>query len=131
MISHRKMRACVLAVALLALCAPEDACGREKVKPKRPEPQGTPVLRRITRSRNDPEGYRHDRFIEDVRDAGCVNCEFEGKNTSLFKDVRVEDARRFRAANYMPEESWLLRGAVRARIDQLVNLPRSSSGGLR
>jgi hypothetical protein len=105
---------------------------------------GLPVFWRITRSRNDPEGFSHDRFIEGVRDDGRVNFEFEGKNTGLFKDVRVEDARWigglldqltdlqisniFRAANYTPEEARILRVAVRGRINQLVNLPR---GGTR
>jgi hypothetical protein len=101
---------------------------------------GLPVFWRITRSRNDPTGFSHDRFIEGVRDDGRVNFEFEGKNTGLFNDVRVEDARWiggllnqltdlqliniFRAANYTPEEIRILRNAVRGRINQLVRLPR-------
>jgi hypothetical protein len=101
---------------------------------------GLPVFWRITRSRNDPAGFSQDRFIEGVRDDGRVNFEFEGKNTGLFNDVRVEDARWigglldrltdlqliniFRAANYTPEEIRVLRNAVRGRINQLVHLPR-------
>ncbi|MFL6228642.1 MAG: hypothetical protein ACJ741_07660 [Pyrinomonadaceae bacterium] len=104
---------------------------------------GLPVFWRITRSRNDPAGFSHDRFIEGVRDDGRVNFEFEGKNTGLFNDVRVEDARWiggllsqlsdlqlvniFRAANYTPEEIRTLRSAVRGRIRQLVNLRREGS----
>jgi hypothetical protein len=102
-----------------------------------------PVFWRITRSRNDPAGFSHDRFIEGVRDDGRVNFEFEGKNTGLFNDVKVEDARWigsllsqlsdlqliniFRAANYTPEEVRILRSAVRGRINQLVNLPHGGS----
>ncbi|MCA1817445.1 MAG: hypothetical protein LC746_13835 [Acidobacteria bacterium] len=106
---------------------------------------GLPVFWRITRSRNDPEGFSHDRFVEGVRDDGRVNFEFQGKKSGMFDDVRVEDARWigsllaqlsdlqlynvFRAANYTPEERHVLVSAVRGRINQLVNLPRARSAG--
>ncbi|MDQ3908282.1 MAG: hypothetical protein M3268_08040 [Acidobacteriota bacterium] len=101
---------------------------------------GLPVFWRITRSRNDPEGYSHDRFIEGVRSDGRVNFEFQGKKSGFFNDVTVEQARWiggllnqlsdlqlvnvFRAANYTPEEIHILRTAVRRRIDQLVTVSR-------
>jgi hypothetical protein len=101
---------------------------------------GLPLFWRITRSRNDPEGFSHDRFIEGVRSDGRVNFEFQGKRSGFFNDVTVEQARWigsllaqltdlqliniFRAANYTPEESRLLKSAVRRRIDQLVTVSR-------
>jgi hypothetical protein len=105
---------------------------------------GLPLFWRVTRSRNDPEGFSHDRFIEGVRDDGRVNFEFQGKKSGFFNDVQVEDARWigsllsqltdlqliniFRAANYTPSEVRLLRDAVRRRIDQLVTLPQRRAG---
>jgi hypothetical protein len=101
---------------------------------------GLPVFWRITRSRNDPAGYSHDRFIEGVRSDGRVNFEFQGKRSGLFNDVTVGQARWigrllsqltdlqlvnvFRAANYTPDEAQILRNAVRRRIDQLVTVSR-------
>ena len=99
---------------------------------------GLPLFWRVTRSRNDPEGFSHDRFVEGVRDDGRVNFEFQGKKSGFFNDVQVEDARWigsllaqltdrqladiFRAANYTRAESRTLADAVRRRIDQLVSL---------
>jgi hypothetical protein len=99
-----------------------------------------PVFWRITRSRNDPEGFSHDRFVEGVGSDGRVNFDFQGKRSGMFDDVRAEDARWigdllaqlsdlqlynvFRAANYPPEERRILVSAVRGRIRQLVDLPR-------
>jgi hypothetical protein len=99
-----------------------------------------PIFWRITRSRNDPEGYSEDRFIEGVRSDGRVNFEFQGKRSGFFNDVTVAQARWiggllnqlsdlqlinvFRAANYTPEETRLLKDTVRRRIDQLVTVSR-------
>jgi hypothetical protein len=95
-------------------------------------------LWRITRSRNDPEGYAEDKFIDGVKDDGTVDFHFSGKQSEMFKDIRVEHARwigsllaqlsnrqigdAFRAANYTPSEVRLLTNAVRYRIDQLIRL---------
>ncbi len=92
----------------------------------------------ISRSRNDPEDYVKSKFIEGV-EGGRVKFAYSGKNSALFKDITVEDAKwigsllsqltdqqltdAFRAANFTPEEVQMLVGAARARINQLVNLP--------
>lgn len=92
----------------------------------------------ISRSRNDPEDYVKSKFIEGV-EGGRVKFAYSGKNSALFKDITVEDAKwvgsllsqltdqqltdAFRAANFTPEEVQMLAGAARARINQLVNLP--------
>lgn len=92
----------------------------------------------MSRSRNEPEDYVKSKFIEGV-EGGRVKFAYSGKNSGLFKDITVEDARwvgsllsklsdqqltdAFRAANFTPEEVQMLVGAARARISQLVNLP--------
>jgi hypothetical protein len=97
---------------------------------------------RITRSRNDPEAFADTKFIDKVED-GYVDFHFTGKNKGLVEKVRVEHARWiggrlarltdgqlaaiFRSANYKPDEVRLLTRAVRARINELVNLPGSAA----
>jgi hypothetical protein len=92
----------------------------------------------MSRSRNDPEDYVKSKFIEGV-EGGRVKFAYSGKNSGLFKDITVEQAKwvgdmlsrlsdeqladAFRAGNFTPEEVQMLVGAVRARINQLVNLP--------
>ncbi len=92
----------------------------------------------ITHNRNEPETFFKTKFIKGV-EGGRVEFAYGGKNTGLFKDVTVEQARwvgellarlsdeqlgnAFRAANYSTEEIQLLTEAVRARINELVNLP--------
>jgi hypothetical protein len=92
---------------------------------------------KITRSRNDPDGYVKANLIDKVRD-GRVDFHFEGKRTSLFDDISIADATwmanwllqlsdrqiddAFRAANYSPEEVRLLSGALRERIKELADL---------
>ena len=92
----------------------------------------------ISRSRNAPKDYVKAKFIEGV-EAGRVKFAYSGKNSELFKDISVADAKwigdllarlsdaqitdAFRAANFDPEEIQMLVPAVRARINQLVNLP--------
>ena len=92
------------------------------------------LIRQVKGSRNEPEEYAADKFIEGVA-AGRVRFDFEGKNSKLMSDITVADARwlagilsrlsdrqledAFRAANYTPEEVRLLAGAVKTRISQL------------
>jgi len=92
----------------------------------------------MSRSRNDPEDYAKSKFIESV-EGNRVKFAYSGKNSGLFKDITVEDAKwiagllarlsdeqltdAFRAGNFTQEEIGLLVPAVRARINQLVNLP--------
>ena len=98
----------------------------------------------MSRSRNDPEDYAKSKFIEGV-EGGRVKFAYSGKNSGLFKDITVEDARwvgsllsrlsdqqltdAFRAGNFTPEEIQTLVGAARARINQLVNLPGGAVAG--
>ena len=103
--------------------------------------QRSPValLRRIKGSRNEPEDYASDKFVEGV-EAGRVRFNFSGKNSDLMRDITTEDAQwlgrllsrlsdgqirdAFRAANYTPEEVQMLSGEVRQRIGELVSVGR-------
>lgn len=92
----------------------------------------------LSRSRNEPEDYVKARFVEGV-EGGRVRLNYDGKQTDLFGNISVRDAKwignllaqlsdrqlqdAFRAANFTPEEIQMLVPAVRARINQLVNLP--------
>lgn len=92
----------------------------------------------LSRSRNEPEDYVKAKFVEGV-DGGRVRLNYDGKQTDLFGNISVSDAKwignllaqvtdqqlqdAFRAANFTPEEIQMLVPAVRARINQLVNLP--------
>ena len=92
----------------------------------------------MSRSRNDPKDYVKAKFIEGV-EGGRVKFAYSGKNSDLFKDITVADAKwigellsrlsdqqitdAFRAANFDAEEIQILVPAVRDRINQLVNLP--------
>ena len=78
------------------------------------------------------------KFVEGV-EGGRVRLNYDGKQTDLFGNISVSDAKwmgnllaqvtdqqlqdAFRAANFTPEEIQMLVPAVRARINQLVNLP--------
>ena len=93
-----------------------------------------PGFWRLSRSRNAPDDYRDDPFVEDVK-GGRVLLFYKGKRQDLFDDISVGDARwlssllvklsnrqiadAFRAANYTPAEVQTLAGAVRARIGEL------------
>lgn len=95
------------------------------------------MIRKIKGSRNDPEDYANDEFVEEVR-GDTVRLDYNGKNSSLMRDISVSDATwiggwlsrlsdqqledAFRAANYSPIEVRLLAGAVRKRINELVKL---------
>jgi hypothetical protein len=92
----------------------------------------------MSRSRNDPKDYVKAKFIEGV-EGGRVKFAYSGKNSSLFKDITVADAKwigdllsrlsdeqladAFRAGNFDAAEIAMLVPAVRDRINQLVNLP--------
>jgi hypothetical protein len=91
----------------------------------------------LSRSRNAPESYAKTKFIEGV-EGNRLKFSYGGKNSGLFSNITVEQARwiggvlsrlsdkqigdAFRAANYTPDEVQMLTGAVRAKINQLVNL---------
>ena len=91
-------------------------------------------LRQIKGSRNNPEDFANDRFVEGV-EGGRVRFSFEGKNKEIMRDVTVEQAQwlggilsrlsdkqledAFRAANYSDADVRLLAAAVRGRINQL------------
>jgi|SRR5215213_1201403 len=95
------------------------------------------LLRNVKGSRNEPEDYASDKFIEGV-EGGRVRFHFSGKNGGLIDDITVEDARwlggllsrlsdkqiedAFRAANYTDEEVRLLSAEVRQRIGELANV---------
>jgi hypothetical protein len=96
-----------------------------------------PGIWRLQRSRNNPEDYWKDPFLEDVKD-GQVFLFYKGKRQDLFDDIRVDEARwiagllsklsdrqlgdAFRAANYTPAETRTLAEAVRARINELAGI---------
>jgi hypothetical protein len=92
----------------------------------------------ISHSRNEPEKYVKTKFVESVERGNRVRFAFSGKQGELLDHVTVADAKwigsllaqlsdaqlqdAFRAANFTPEEVQMLTPAVRARINQLVNL---------
>ena len=104
----------------------------------------TPILWRITRSRNNPARYAKSNFLEKVKGDRVV-LHFGGKNRGLLKDIKVDDAQwlaswlsqlsdgqirdAFRAANYTPDQINLLARTVRARANQLSNLRPSPQIG--
>jgi hypothetical protein len=95
------------------------------------------LLRNIKGSRNEPEDYAEDKFIQGV-EGGHVRFHFSGKNSQLMRGITVEDAKwlgailsrltdrqledAFRAANYGPEEIRLLTSALKSRINELASL---------
>ncbi len=97
----------------------------------------TPILWRLTRSRNNPVKYAKSNFLEKVKGDRVV-LHFGGKNRGLMKDIDVEDAQwmagwlsqlsdsqirdAFRAANYRPEQINLMAQAVRERTNELLSL---------
>lgn len=101
--------------------------------------QKSPIafLRKIKGSRNEPDDYVSDEFIDEIR-GNQVRLDYSGKNSSIMRDITTADARwigswlsrlserqiqaAFRAANYSPEEVRMLAEAVRNRIRQLMNL---------
>lgn len=103
---------------------------------------GSGPLWKLKRSRNNPKDYAESKFVDHVH-KDRVYFHYGGKEQDIFEDISVNDVRwiatllsrlsdrqigdAFRAANYTPEEVDMLAGAVRSRIDQLVNLPPSES----
>ena len=106
--------------------------------------QKSPIafIKSIKGSRNEPDDYVKDDFINGV-EGNTVRLDYDGKNEGLLSDISVADARwiggllsrlsdrqiqdAFRAANYTPEQVRMLSGAVRKRINQLVNLQPGSA----
>ncbi|HEY0407132.1 MAG TPA: hypothetical protein VGC89_15480 [Pyrinomonadaceae bacterium] len=92
----------------------------------------------MSRSRNEPQKYAKTNFVRGI-EGGRVRFDYNGKNSGLFRDITVEQAKwvgellsrlsdeqitdAFRAANFTPEEITILTPTVRAKINQLVNLP--------
>jgi hypothetical protein len=103
---------------------------------------GSGPLWALKRSRNNPEDYAESKFVDHVY-KNLVYFHYGGKKQDIFEDISVNDVKwiadllsrlsdqqigdAFRAANYNPEEIGLLTTAVRARINELVNLPPSES----
>lgn len=99
----------------------------------------------ISHTRNKPEDYVKTKFITGLK-GGRVQFDYHGKNSGLFDDITIEQAKwmgdmlarlsdqqltdAFRAANFSQEDIQTLTGAVRARINQLVNLsvPQNAQG---
>lgn len=97
----------------------------------------TPLLWRLTRSRNNPTKYAKSNFLEKVKDNRVV-LHFGGKNRGLLKDIDIQNAQwlsgwlsqlsdqqirdAFRAANYRPAQINLLARTVRERTNELVSL---------
>jgi len=89
--------------------------------------------------RNNPPEFAKLRLIDEVKD-GRINFHYSVKRSNLFKDITVDDAQwlsawlsrlsdrqiqdAFRAANYSPDEVRMLAGALRERINELVELPK-------
>jgi hypothetical protein len=106
--------------------------------------QSSPMafFRSIKGSRNEPEDYVSDEFIEGV-EGNTVRLHYSGKNAAMMRNVSVEDAKwvggllsrlsdrqledAFRAANYTTEQVRMLAGAVRKRINELVGLPAAAA----
>ena len=100
----------------------------------------------MSRSRNEPEKFVRTRFVKGV-EGDRVTFHYGGKNGRLFEAITVEDAKwiggllsklsgeqiadAFRAANYSAEEVRMLTDAVRARVSELNNLPRTGEAARR
>jgi hypothetical protein len=90
-------------------------------------------------ARSKDESILKIRFIDRVKD-GLINFDYSGRHKERISDITVEQARWIggwlaklsdqqikdacRAGNYSPEESQTLAAAIRARINELVNLPK-------
>lgn len=106
--------------------------------------QKSPIafIKSIKGSRNEPDDFANDQFIDEVQ-GDTVRLDYDGKNADLMRNISIADARwiggllarlsdrqiedAFRAANYNAAEVRLLSGAVRKRINQLVNLQRGGA----
>lgn len=101
--------------------------------------QRSPIafFKSIKGSRNEPDDYVEDEFIDEI-EGNMVRLDYSGKNSKIMRDITIADAKwiggwlsrlsarqiqdAFRAANYNVEEVRLLSGAVRKRIQELINL---------
>ena len=100
----------------------------------------------ISHNRNEPNDYAKSRFVKGVN-GNLVKFAYGGKSGSLFSNITVEDARwiggmlsrlsdkqigdAFRAANYDAATVQLLTGAVRGKINQLVNVQGGTAASTR
>jgi hypothetical protein len=91
----------------------------------------------FSRNRNSPESYAKTKFVEGV-EGGKVRLAYSGKNSELFKNITVEQAKwigsllgklsdkqigdAFRAANYTGDEVRILTQALKGRISQLATI---------
>ncbi|HYH86564.1 MAG TPA: hypothetical protein VEX60_14015 [Pyrinomonadaceae bacterium] len=109
---------------------------------------GSPMalLRNVKGSRNEPEDYVSDKFIERV-EGDRVRLHYSGKNPAMMQSITVAEAEwigdllsrlsdrqiedAFRAANYSADEVRLLAEAVRKRINELVGLQGGATSGIR
>lgn len=101
--------------------------------------QKSPVafVKSIKGSRNEPEDYVNDKFIEGV-EGNALRLHYSGKNADMMRDITIADAKwiggwlsrlsdrqiqdAFRAANYDQATVRMLAGAVRSRINELMRL---------
>src|SRR5687768_10258109 len=106
--------------------------------------QKSPIafIKSIKGSRNEPDDFANDQFIDEVQ-GDTVRLDYDGKNADLMRNISIADVRwigdllarlsdrqiedAFRAANYNAAEVRLLSGAVRRRINELVNLQRGGA----
>lgn len=95
------------------------------------------LIRSIKGSRNEPEDYVDDEFIDEV-EGNHVRLDYDGKNSDIMDDITIADAKwiggllsrlsdrqiedAFRAANYSANEVSMLSRSVRKRINELVAL---------
>jgi type II secretory pathway pseudopilin PulG len=100
----------------------------------------------ISHNRNEPDDYAKTRFVKEVS-GNTVKFAYSGKSGSLFNNITVEDAKwigemlsrltdkqlndAFRAANYDQADIALLTGAVRKKINELVNIQGGSAASTR
>ena len=92
----------------------------------------------FNRNRNRPQDYTKTKFIVGVRN-NTLQFDYHGKNSEILRDITVEQAKwignllsrlsdqqisdAIRAANYSPADAQLLLATIKARIDELKNLP--------
>ena len=106
----------------------------------------TPIIWRLTRSRNKPKDFAKAEFVDTVVD-NHVYFHYGGKRNDLFDDITVQDATwiggllsqlsnqqlrdAFRAANYSPSEVNLLVSEIRQRTNELVRVGADQRLGRR
>ena len=94
----------------------------------------------LTHNRNVPKDFVKSKFVSGI-EGNTVKFDYSGKNGGLMKGITIADAKwiggllskltdqqlqdAFRAGNFSPENTQMLAGAVRARINQLTSLQGS------